>query len=305
MADLSQLTLPITSGGTTTDQDFNIKDATARSDISTINGKIPSGASSSNKMATADDVASRVDWSSYAKTGVHQLLNNEGVSGTYATVTITTLANKSFTVNGTAGGNNASYQLMRVTLPKGKYILGKTGRSDGYYQVVNDAESQELYSAGVNDALIELSVDTVLKIRFRMLSGAVFNNETFYPLLRLASDTDPTYAPYAMTNQQLTEAVASSEGSFTDNVAGSTFEVNSLQKFGRVVVARVLLSGVTANAWTPIASIPEGFRPGTKFARAINLSKNTTYLEANGGIIQCSGALNNENAQAFFTWLTP
>lgn len=179
-------------------------------------------------------------WEANAKTGVHQLLNNEGVSGTYATVTITTLANKSFTVNGTAGGNNASYQLMRVTLPKGRYTLSKTGRNDGYYQVVNDAESQELYAAGVNDALIDLSEDTVLKIRFRMLSGAVFNNETFNPLLKLEDDPINTPAPYAMTNEELTNKmfprseqavlgahnnIIREEGSITRH--GVTFTVNA------------------------------------------------------------------------------
>ena len=50
MADISKIS---PDGGTT---EYNIKDATARTDVSTINGKIPSGASSSNKMATASDV---------------------------------------------------------------------------------------------------------------------------------------------------------------------------------------------------------------------------------------------------------
>lgn len=40
-------------------------------------------------------------------------------------------------------------------------------------------------------------------------SGAVLNNLTFKPMIRLASDTDPTYQPYAMTNQQITPYVQS------------------------------------------------------------------------------------------------
>ena len=39
-------------------------------------------------------------------------------------------------------------------------------------------------------------------------SGNTYNNVTVYPMLRLASDTDVTYQPFAMTNRQLTEEKA-------------------------------------------------------------------------------------------------
>ena len=48
MADISK----INPNGT----EYNLKDATARSDISAINDKIPSNASSSNKLATITDI---------------------------------------------------------------------------------------------------------------------------------------------------------------------------------------------------------------------------------------------------------
>lgn len=38
-------------------------------------------------------------------------------------------------------------------------------------------------------------------------SGTIINNVIAYPMLRLASDTDSTYVPYAMTNRELTEKV--------------------------------------------------------------------------------------------------
>jgi hypothetical protein len=38
--------------------------------------------------------------------------------------------------------------------------------------------------------------------------GQTVNDVTLYPMLRLASDTDSTYQPYAMTNRELTESKA-------------------------------------------------------------------------------------------------
>ena len=36
-------------------------------------------------------------------------------------------------------------------------------------------------------------------------NGTTVSNKMFYPMLRLASDPDDTYQPYAMTNRELTE----------------------------------------------------------------------------------------------------
>lgn len=41
-------------------------------------------------------------------------------------------------------------------------------------------------------------------------------NLTFKPMLRLVSDSDSTYAPYAMTNRELTDAVTTLNGSASD-----------------------------------------------------------------------------------------
>ena len=45
----------------------------------------------------------------------------------------------------------------------------------------------------------------VSELRIRITSGATVNNQTFYPMIRLASITDDTYVPYAETNYQLTQ----------------------------------------------------------------------------------------------------
>lgn len=51
--------------------------------------------------------------------------------------------------------------------------------------------------------------NNVTGMRFDVIlySGYTPNNLKFRPMIRLASDTDPTFAPYAMTNRELTEKV--------------------------------------------------------------------------------------------------
>ena len=58
-----------------------------------------------------------------------------------------------------------------------------------------------------------------------LANGQTVNNLVFYPMLRLASDPDDTYQPYAMTNRELTEkkiniadlkTVVSASSDFTD-----------------------------------------------------------------------------------------
>ena len=130
------------------------------------------------------------------------LLANNAPSGRYANIDYTRNSDGSLTLNGTASANNGEYTFDILTLQPGRYILSKSGRSDGYFQVVDDPVTQELYAAGTSDAAFTLSTTTRLRFRFRVLSGAVFSNATFYPMLRRADDGDGTYVPYYRTTEQ-------------------------------------------------------------------------------------------------------
>ena len=46
-----------------------------------------------------------------------------------------------------------------------------------------------------------------LSVTIRIPNGTVIDNITFYPMIRLAEDTDDTWQPYAKTNKQLTEDI--------------------------------------------------------------------------------------------------
>ena len=56
---------------------------------------------------------------------------------------------------------------------------------------------------------------------FGIASSYSASNVMFYPMVRIPSDTDPTYQPYAMTNKELTEKNAILTKTFTLSTTGS------------------------------------------------------------------------------------
>ena len=56
-----------------------------------------------------------------------------------------------------------------------------------------------------------------VSLRIIILEGQIITTPiTFYPMIRLASDADPTYQPYAMTNQQITNIIPSNTTSLNN-----------------------------------------------------------------------------------------
>lgn len=49
------------------------------------------------------------------------------------------------------------------------------------------------------------------KVCIGLSGGSEFTNQALYPMIRLATDTNPTYRPYAMSNQELTQRLLSLE----------------------------------------------------------------------------------------------
>ena len=152
--------------------------------------------------------------------GAKNLLPNNNTSKTINGITYTVNDDGSVTANGTATAN-AEFIFIKdtddviefknlirdktVTLsgcPSGgggtTYTLRKWGQStSGTYYDTGD---------GVTFTADAESLDNnSWNFQIRVYNGVTVSNLTFYPMLRLASDTDDTYQPYAKTNQQLTE----------------------------------------------------------------------------------------------------
>ena len=131
--------------------------------------------------------------------GAKNLLPNTGTSQTINGVTFTVNADGSITAIGTATNGNAAIVLASNVDYGDTTISTYTGVRDtanGY--TISDGYVGSHDFCGVtyqanNHNVILAVLDT------KSVNG------TFYPMLRLASDPDDTYQPYAMTNRELTD----------------------------------------------------------------------------------------------------
>lgn len=130
------------------------------------------------------------------------------------------------TVNGTATGNNSQLvlSLQRTSEVTGKILNGAgvgTGRDTvcifGTY-LVNEgggwAGEIRQYD-GVDVTISEIESARYFRPAILVLEDYTATNVKFYPMIRLATDTDATYRPYAMGNQELTQRLLSLEARVT------------------------------------------------------------------------------------------
>lgn len=197
------------ANGNLTDSGKKASDYATAASVTAIEGKIPSSASSSNKMATASDI-----------TGVYSVMGENGAKN-YLNVTITTAtvngvtwtvnSDKSISTSGTADASTYVDITGNFILPAGSYILSGCAEQSTALDMRLRLTKVSDYSAIAWDdgegAQFTLGEDTKVVVRIRFEDGVDTTGRTFYPMIRLASDTDNTYQPYAMTNRELTDSV--------------------------------------------------------------------------------------------------
>lgn len=169
-------------------------------------------------------------WSESSKTvnGVTFTSKSDGTV-TVSTVNTGATANTALTLHSRISGETND-----LVLPNGNYILSgcPAGGSDSKYRLAmnitkngSGLDIAREYGSGVEVTLDGddfSQTETNVGIYVFIPSGSIITTPiTFKPMLRLASDTDGTYQPYAKTNKQLTDDVASlnSEKADTDMVA--------------------------------------------------------------------------------------
>ena len=169
--------------------------------------------------------------------GAKNLLANTASSTSINNVTFTVNADGSVTVNTGSGGASANAELTIMQnnkdIPNGGGIVlsgcPAGGANDKYFlfaRIGND--DGDTYAGGVDDYGSSSNIPSYNKstqhIRFgiRIISGQQVSNLTFKPMVRLATDPDSTYAPYAMTNKQLTDALAYLEQTVTLSTSAAT-----------------------------------------------------------------------------------
>lgn len=119
----------------------------------------------------------------------------------------------SISTSGTSAGGTSLINLKLYTFKAGKkYILNgcySLAASDVWVGIYDSGTSKFDYVAK-NDDNVEVlyEADSQRYVRVRIGTGIDSSNYVFKPMLRLGFDTDPTFQPYAMTNQELTDAVS-------------------------------------------------------------------------------------------------
>lgn len=121
---------------------------------------------------------------------------------------------KGIVVNGTATGriwfNLFGYE-NNIKLPKGSYILSKDSELSNAQLVIEGYNGSTwnrtlAISASVDEIQIDIDYSGYdrLSAYVNVNDGISVNNVTLKPMIRLASDPDSTFEPYAMTNKELT-----------------------------------------------------------------------------------------------------
>ena len=143
-----------------------------------------------------------------ANSGVTLTINDDGSIVMNGTVT----TSECIFPHGMSWGDNFQNRIYHIE-PSTSYIFSvrSTTISGLILQVYYKATSSSswTYLAGTNTAS-QLKFTTPssfydIWIRFKFNKDAVIDNIDFYPMVRLASDLDDTYVPYAMTNKELTD----------------------------------------------------------------------------------------------------
>lgn len=149
--------------------------------------------------------------------GAKNLLRNTATSQTINGVTFTVNADGSVTANGTATATINAFWLYQGDFnlePNKEYILSgcpSGGSSITYLLTISTWKSGGTYAndtgngVTINGSDYQYKQSPSLRSGIYIVNGTTVNNITFYPMLRLASDPDDTYQPYAMTNRELTE----------------------------------------------------------------------------------------------------
>ena len=204
------------------------------------------------------DVVSSAHTANGTMSGVTIATNSDG------TITFTTPSTASANVDyviGTADGRlKLSDYPSNIILSKGSSVSSQKLLMQVWYydSSKNYTGFQNESGSGEGEFLLQpQSGDVYFAINFCVISGKSVNT-TIKPMIRLASDSDGSYTPYAMTNKQLTDAVKILRKSFTGstntssdgfyNVALSLTDI----PFDKIV--GFIITGVTGARWASVSS---------------------------------------------------
>lgn len=195
-----------------------------------------------------------VPWDANSVLGAKNLVTVTATTSTATNVTFTVNADKTVSISGSANTSATIKDLNSYTGAQlkamGSRLLLSGGAALAYLAIRSSDWSKIIRSYG-GDVLVntaELVDATTYYLTIGINANDNANGVTIKPMLRLAEDTDPAYQPYAMTNQQLTDAVAYESGQgAADTSKMSTYASAKYYKIGRVCVVNILLQYISAS----------------------------------------------------------
>lgn len=286
-----------------------------------IDGIIPSSASADNPLATQSEI--------------NDIRSEQSVLGAK-------------NLNGTPYRNNTSQGITYTVNPDG--TISVSGTSVAQTEISHDSfvapfSAQVLLSGGIDSTMHIYPWDVtdggrpytdsskttkqtnnagLLEISFWMEKGhsysmiprvnanvAISETKVFKPMLRLATDPDNTYVPYAMTNKQLTDAVnEASTGwdystTLTDTgkkwVDGKTIKAIVLDFHASPVTVKYDTWGsVLDNAHTALGVTPETIISCTSIGSSKGCTPCIAYYDSTNDKINALTPRNGANADAFY-----
>lgn len=153
---------------------------------------------------------------SYNITGAKNLCPNKAVDTVTTDITWDVLSDGSVQVSGTAAAaRGLSLNSDGITLPPGTYTVttGQSPETSAPITLIATKKSDSSVIARSDNssgysATFTLTQETVVIFTLWVVSLSTAINKRVFPMCRVASNTDESYVPYAMTNQQLTKQIS-------------------------------------------------------------------------------------------------
>ena len=221
--------------------------------------------------------------------GAKNLLRITSTSTVVQNITFTINSNGTVIANGTCNSSNDAYFVISSQdYPKGKYR--KTGCPRGgslntYF--VGGGTGNDIGDGTFFESDESTSYSTIIVIR----KGITVSNLVFRPMVCPATIVDDTYAPYTMTNRELTKQLTDNTLTSVSSSYGTV--EGGYKQIGNIVILNVRLTLTTAlgsGAAYILTGLPLAVGSSNKVAVAVNLPGATALL--NGATVQ----LHNRDA---------
>ena len=228
--------------------------------------------------------------------GAHNLYGGKHTTATDNGVIWTANADGTITISGTVGSGRtySSSVGSHFILKAGTYVLctnlvpGSSGTKHTNMELINATSLTHILKLeNAETGTFTLASDTECYLILVCNKTGESYSGTFKPMIKLSTDTDPTYAPYAMTNRELTENKAPylSSSSVGTNIsqsvsAGDTYTA----PYDGIYLISCKNSGSSGTATINVNSVPIAMndKPDMEYV-SVPLKKGTVLqMRSNG-----------------------